>query len=1088
MNMIRKALLLLTISLVVLNSVFAQTKQLKGIVKDETGEPLVGVSVGIKNTSIGTQTNVDGNFTLNVTEGAILTFRYVGYKPQEVTLKGQTTINVILQSNALELQEVVAIGYGTTTRESLTGSVSSVTAKQLQDMPVSTAAEALAGRLAGVQVTTTEGAPGADILIRVRGGGSISGDNTPLFVVDGIVVENALSILSPQEIQSIDVLKDAASTSIYGARGANGVVIITTKGGKEMPTQITYNGFGGVRNITNKIEVMNPYDFVQYQYQIYNYNTNEQTRNSFIDRYGRYEDLDIYKSMPFVNWQDEVFGRDAYSQTHVLGVSGGTKATTYNFTLNRADEDGIMLNSGYKRTLASFRFDHKVNKKLKVGLNFRYSDQDVTGVGTSNTGTQSNNRLRNAVRFRPFIGPGLESEVDEFDPEYTNLTNLASPVLLANNEIREDGRINTNLNGYFNLELVKNLTFRSVLGYVTNDRVQNFFYAPPSGVTRTNNANNQPVVDIRKSNDYSVTNSNTLNYSKKFGKHQTEFLLGQETYIWKGFTDNKTIRWLPIGITPEQAFASIQRAVPPADQFQSPPSTGVSENRILSFFGRVNYNYQGKYLATASLRYDGSSKFNRDNGFAAFPAVTLGWRISEEKFMSNIKGDWLNNMKVRFSLGSAGNNRIGDDLFKTVYGSSASDGYAFGTSITPSSYPLSLANSNLRWEKTTSRNLGLDLDLFGSRLTANVDFYLNTVNDLLFDVDIPKEAGNPTQVQNVGATQNKGFEIQLAGAVIANKKFTWNANFNIGVNRNKVVSLGLDASGNPLASRLIGSGWASASNQYQDFLLQVGQPIGQFYGYVTDGYYKIEDFDITQNTNGSFSYVLKDGIPNSFNLIGNRAPQPGDLKLKKLSPVDPNSANPYRVDANDRTVLGNAQPKFTGGLNQQFAYKNFDMSVFLNWSVGGKVYNANNLEFTSQYLYRDNNMLAVMNNRWKWYNESGVLVTEPTALAALNENTTFWTPSSGAYFLHSYAIEDASFLRISNLTLGYTMPQDLIRKSKFISNLRVYATVNNLWTITGYSGFDPEANTRRASPLTPSVDYAAYPRSRYVLAGINMTF
>ncbi|WP_028296736.1 SusC/RagA family TonB-linked outer membrane protein [Olivibacter sitiensis] len=1075
--MIRNLFLSLCFFVYTLHS-FAQSRKVSGLIKDaETSDGLPGVSVLIKGSNGGTQSDAKGAYSITIPDGEVtLVFRFMGYKQQEIAVRDRKEIDVLMESDANVLDEVVAIGYATVSRKDLTGSVSSVGERQLRDIPLSSAAEALTGRLAGVNVATTEGSPGADVTIRVRGGGSITQDNTPLYIVDGIQVENALSILSPQEIESIDVLKDAASTSIYGARGANGVVVITTKGGKGMPTQISYNGFVGMRNITNQLDVMDPYDFVMYQYQAYNFNTNEQTRNSFRDTYGRWEDLELYRQMPFRNWQQDVFGRDAWGQTHILSLTGGDEKTTFNASINHTDENGIMLNSGFKRTLAALKLDHNVSKKLKAGASARYSSQLVEGVGTSATGGQSNNRLRNSVRYIPFVAPGMEAMVDEFDPDFANQTNLVNPVLLANNEIREDTRNNLILNGYFNYNIIKNLTFRSTFGYNKNWRDNNVFNGSVTGLARQNA--NKPVVDLRRSESDAITFSNTLSYRWNIDKRQrVDALLGQEIYEIRDFAHNSLVKWLPEEITAKEAFAGIQRATPGPGQIQDAPTTFQSTQKLFSLFTRLNYSFGDRYLATFSLRRDGSSLFSPENRYSYFPSAALAWRLSEEQFMQSTK-NWLSDLKLRFSYGSSGNNRIGLDRFKTMYNISGNYAYAYEDNLTPGLAPDYLANPNLKWETTVSRNLGLDFDLFKGRLSASVDVYTNSVKDLLLDARIPTSSGYITQFQNIGETQNKGLEIQLSSIVVDKADFSYSANFNLSFNRNKIVSLGINPDGSQRQSYLERSGWVSTA--FEDFMVEVGQPIGQFYGYVTDGYYQLEDFDYNATTG---AYTLRAGVPNSRNVaLGNREPQPGDLKLMKLTDDDN-----MIIGANDRTVLGNAQPKFIGGLNQQFRYKDFDMSVFMNWSVGNKVYNANKIEFTTQYLYRDNNMLSTMNDRWQWYDGSGLLVTDPAALAAMNENTTMWTPPLGQYFLHSWAVEDGSFLRISNVTLGYSLPKQLLNRIK-IKQLRVYGTVNNLWTITGYSGYDPEANTRRSNPLTPAVDYAAYPRSRYVVAGVNLTF
>jgi len=757
----KRLLMLLVLAAVSLN-LTAQTRQIKGKVTDDSNVPLAAVSVMIKGATKGTQTDAEGNFTITTSdEGNIsLVISFTGYNSVTVPANGNTPLTIKLAKSNSSLDDVVVIGYQTVRRRDVTGSVSSVSGRDLKDIPLNSAAEAITGRLAGVQVITTEGKPGADIQVRVRGGNSITQDNSPLYIVDGIQVENALSLLSPQEIETIDVLKDAASTAIYGARGANGVVIITTKGGKVMKTQVTYNGYAGVRNIVNKLEVMNPYDYVKYQYQIYNYNTNQETRNTFRDNYGRWEDLELYKKMPFTDWQDKVFGQSAFNHTHVLGLTGGDKNTTFNFNLNHTNEEGIMLNSGFVRTLAALKLDHKVTDRLRVGVNARYSRQRVDGVGTSNTGTQSTNRLRNAVRFRPFVAPGLESQVDEFDPDYANLTNLTSPVILANQELRYDYRNDIIVNGYASLEIIKGLTFKTVLGINQTSRKTNNFNGVATSIARQNA--NMPVVQIGEGDVFSLTNSNTLSYKLKLeGGHTFDIMAGQEIWQQKSNNTNITTKWLPVDITPEQAFAGIQKATPPNLLIQDAPSTSEAEERLLSFFGRINYSWDGKYIANLTMRRDGSSKFAEQNRNAIFPSMSLAWKLSEEKFMENV--NFFSDLKLRFSLGSSGNNRIPTDLYKTMFAANSNDGYAFNESVVPGFTSAELANINLKWETTISRNLGLDFSLFNNKLSASIDVYYNSTKDLLLKAKIPQTSGYSTQYQNVGKTSNRGINCNWPG-------------------------------------------------------------------------------------------------------------------------------------------------------------------------------------------------------------------------------------------------------------------------------------------------------------------------------------
>lgn len=969
------------------------------------------------------------------------------------------------------IDEVVLVGYTKVSKKDVTNAVSSVKAEAIKDMPSNTAAEAIQGRMAGVQVSLSEGAPGADVDIVVRGGTSITGSNAPLYIVDGVQMDNALSILSPKEIESIEVLKDASSTNIYGARGANGVVLITTKGGrKKAKTTINYNGFVGVRKIQNTIDVLDPYQYVLYQYELYYRNGVQTDIDMFNTRYGTFDELGKYKNVKNIDWQDRVFGREAFNFTHNVGITGGSENSSFSLTLNNLQEDGIMIGSSFKRNMANFKYDYDISKKLSIGLNARYSRQTIYGSGTSATGSQSTNRLRNAIRYQPFEG-GSTVNVDEFDPLFADQTNLVNPVLLADNEIKENGRNDLMLNGTLEYKISKAFTFRSVIGYVQRDQKLNQFSGTVTSVARQNN--DQPVVYLTSSQSRRITNSNTLNFKKTFGNHKIDLLAGQETVRTDGEGLSMTIKWLPKSVTAQEAFANIQLASPPSGMIQDAPKTASEIDRLASFFGRANYIYKNKYIFTASMRADGSSVFKPGkNQWGYFPAASVAWKINEENFLQDSRT--VNELKLRLGYGQSGNNRIGAFLYDTFFTSSSDYGYAFGSNVTPGATTGNImANPNVKWESSTSQNAGLDFGFFNGKLYGTLDVYQTDTKDLLLLAKIPQTTGYEYQYQNSGSSRNRGIEFSVGSAIINKENFTWKIDANISSNRNTIKSLGANASASS-NYYYYPSGW---QNNLFDFLVQVGKPVGTYWGYETAGRYEISDFNYDAATQ---VYTLKDGIASSAAVAnGARPVQPGDLKLKDLN-------NDGVIDTNDQTDLGNAQPKFYGGFNQTFRYKNFDMSLFFNFSVGNKVYNANKIEYSTQYLYKDNNMLAEVANRWRWFNDAGEKITDPAGLAALNANTTMWTPPAGAYFLHSYAIEDGSFLRLNNVTLGYSLPKGSL-DSIGVKNLRMYATINNLFTITGYSGFDPEANTRR-NPLTPGVDYSAYPRSRFILTGIDITF
>lgn len=974
------------------------------------------------------------------------------------------------QEKETKIDEVVLVGYNKVSKKDVTNSVSSVKAEAIKDMPSTNAAEAIQGRMAGVQVSLSEGSPGADVDIVIRGGNSITGSNAPLYIVDGVQMDNALSILSPKEIESIEVLKDASSTNIYGARGANGVVMITTKGGrKRAKTSINYNGFLGVRKIQNTIDVLDPYQYVLYQYEVYNKGGVQTDIDAFKARYGTYDQLSKYKDVQKRDWQDEVFGREAFNFTHNLAVTGGSDNSSFALSLNNVEEDGIMIGSGFKRSMLNFKYDYDISKKLNFTLNTRYSRQTIFGTGTSSTGSQSTNRLRNAVRYQPFEG-GSNVNVDDFDPLFANETNLVNPILLANNEIKENGRNDLLLNGTLEYKISKDFTFRSVIGYLQRDEYLNQFSGAITSVARQNN--DQPVVVLNKSQTRRITNTNTLNYRKTFGSHKLDLLVGQEIVKTDGESLGMTIKWFPKSISAEEAFANIQSASPPGGLVQDAPKAGRNPDRLASFFGRANYIFKNKYILTASMRADGSSVFGAGNQWGYFPAASAAWKITEENFLK--ESQTISELKLRLGYGLSGNNRIGSFLYDTFFTTSSDYGYAFGTNVTPGATTGNiLANKNVTWEKSASKNLGLDFGLFKGKVYGTLDVYQTDTKDLLLLAQIPKDRGYEYQYQNSGSTTNKGIEFSIGSAIINKENFTWKMDANISSNRNTIKSLGNNASPSSF-SYLYPSGWQNSLN---DFLVQVGKPVGTFWGYQTAGRYEVSDFDYNPATQ---VYTLKAGIPSSAAAAnGAKLIQPGDLKLQDLN-------GDGIIDNKDMTDLGNAQPKFYGGFSQNFRYKNWDMSLMFNFSVGNKVYNANKIEYSTQYLYKDNNMLAEVADRWRWFDDAGVKVNDPTALAALNANTTGWTPPAGAYFLHSYAIEDGSFLRLNNVTLGYSLGKEFT-KQLGLSNFRLYFTMNNVFTITGYSGYDPEANTRR-NPLTPGVDYAAYPRSRFILSGVDITF
>ena len=1041
--------------------------------------PLEGVSVTVKGgKEAGTVTDKNGQFKIVLQDGkSSLTFSYVGYADQTIAVNNKSTLNVSMVSTAAETEEVVVIGYQTVKRKNVLASVASVSAKDLKDVPVNSAAEALNGRLAGVTATTAEGSPDADVRVRVRGGMSITGDNSPLYIVDGIQVENGLSAISPQNIQSIDVLKDAAATAIYGARGANGVIVISTKRGKPGKLQVSYNGFVGVKVLANKLKVLSPYEYVLYQ--------SERSRGSSVDsltflkNFGsNWDTLNRYRFANPVDWQDEVLGRTGVTQTHNVSASGGTSKLTYNFGYTHNNDKAIILNSTYKRNLLNFSADYKLTNKIKVALTTRYTQTEVNGAGVSSDQGSSYARLRNAVKFRPYLSPNQDlDDADPLaDPNVGNGLNLINPISLANAEYRRKSTEVANAAVSVTYNIIKNLTFKSTVG-VDNSKLIDRQFSDSITPYSVISGSRKPIAQLDTATRKTLTNSNVLTYSvSKFkGKHDFDFLVGEETYDYRTESHTQLVRGFATFTAPDDAFGNLANGI----SFTGYPRFGKTRYTNLSFFSRINYAYNNKYYLTLNARADGASKFAPGKQWGYFPSASFAWRAKNEKFLKDVTA--ISDLKFRVGYGNVGNNRINDYLFLTTFRNDGGYYYGINNQAVNAYYSSGLVNEALQWESNESKNLGMDLSLLRDRITLSVDVYNNQAKNLLLNVPIASTYGYSTQLQNIGKTSNKGVEIQL-GAVIAKKKdFTWNANFNISFNKNRVEALGQNQTlFYPAAS------WG-VSGQPTDYIVRIGDPVGAMWGLVNNGFYTLNDFDYNTATG---VYTLKPGISSNASIIG--TVQPGSVRFKDLD-----GDGVINMDR-DRTVIGNPTPKFTGGLAQQFTYKNWDMSLFLNFSYGNQIYNANKVEFTNGYT-GNSNMLDIMSNRWKvvnqfgktmqWVNSSNQAVgASPAEIQALNANANIWMPikSAGAFYPSSWAIEDGSFLRVNNLTVGYSFPVKQLVKMK-ISKLRVYFTANNLAVFTKYTGYDPEVSVRN-SPLTPGLDYSAYPKSRSFIFGVNANF
>jgi TonB-linked SusC/RagA family outer membrane protein len=1084
-----KPLFLAALALFFQSILHAQTDPVRGrVIDDSTGAAIPDVTVMLSGGG-GTSTGADGSFSLPFpTDGRkhLLTISSAGYATQTVTANHMATLVIHLRRQSKDLDDVVVIGYQSVKRRDVLASVSSISSKQLHDIPLNSAEEALAGRLAGVQVTGSEGSPNAAVLIRVRGGGSITQDNSPLYVVDGIQVDNALSTLSVQDIESIDVLKDAASTAIYGARGANGVVIITTKGGHNTGgrTVIAYNGFVGVSKLSKELPVLSPYDYMYYQFERQFVPGGDSLG---IAPYGNnWDSVEKYKDVPAYDWQKKLLGRSAFQQTHNVSVSGGNEQTQYNLSATANRQDAIMLLSNYDRKLVSFRLDHKAGQRVKIGFNVRYNNTVINGAGTSNPGSSSLNFLRQVIRYRPFLAHGQLD--DSYDPSYYLETNgnslsLVNPVLLNQQQYRKSYTSALNVNAYLNYTFTKWLSFRTTFGY-DNSTMRFESFDDTLSPTVKVSGGGYPMASIRDSTRATVDNSNVFTFSNaglggRFREHNDiSFIVGEETYQ----THEKALYvqslYFPAGTSAAAAIGNMNLGTPPSGSVEPKPMTTDIPITLLSFFSRLSYGLDKKYLASFSIRADGSSLFAPSHRWGYFPSATIAWRMSQEKFMEGLS--WINDLKLRASYGSAGNNRIAPYQYLPQYAANAQ--YGLNENLVTAFIPPYYSNPDLKWETTISRNLGVDASLFNNRVGFVIDVYSNTTNNLLVNLNVPVSSGYGKRLQNVGSTTNKGVEIQLTGTITQKRSFSWTGTFNISFNQNKITDLG------PVTSYLQNSGWAGSSNP-EDYIVKVGQPVGAMWGLQTDGFYKTSDFNYDPATR---TYTLNPKVPNDASIVSN-PPMPGSLKYKGLN-------GDSVITAKDRTIIGYAQPKFFGGFGQQFIFGRWDASIFINFQYGNKVYNYNKLEFSSGYT-AGANLLGIMGRRWRMVDQNGVVYEQnangkivgasPDSLNALNKNAGLWMPlvgsSSASFSPQSFAVEDASFIRINNISVGYSLPVSVTNRLK-IARLRLYGTVNNVAVITHYTGYDPEVNTRRDTPVTPGVDYSAYPRSRTYIVGVNVTF
>ncbi|MBD5233603.1 MAG: TonB-dependent receptor [Bacteroidales bacterium] len=1049
---------------------YAFAEIVTGTVLDNEGEPVIGGSVRLKDGKTGVATDIDGKFSIdvpNLKKGALV-FTYVGMADKTVELKGRNAISVTLEPSSVALEEVVAIGYATVKRKDLTGSVSSVKGEDMLKTPGGDATQALAGRVSGVQIVMSDGQPGATPSVRVRGGISITQSNEPLYVIDGMPSEDGMSNLNPGDIETIDVLKDASATAIYGSRGANGVVVITTKSGsnKNGKAAVNFDAYFGVRKLANKLDVLSSEEFAlaDYERTIGWASDAGAAVLGWQNRYGGFADIaENYANRPGIDWLDETMGRTTTTQSYRATVSGGVEGVDYYMSYGYFNDEGAMVNSGsYKHSIAG-NIRTRISKRLTIGGRVNYDYVKTTGAGVAGNGTNEGgsnvdarfNKLVQILQYRPIIGfRGSDDDLlAGYDPILDeNNDQLVNPVLAARSE--RDDRIQRTFSASVNLSfnLGKGWTFRNNTGMRHQTYDRELFFGSNSIMGKREGVHGS--VSNSQYGTFSI--SNVISYDRRINKkNRITVQVGQEYIARTTKTLNASVINLP---NDDFGLNDMGLGTPSAIT-----SSYNDDDKLLSFFARANYDFSSRYLISATFRADGSSKFGKNTKWGYFPAVSAAWRIKEEKWLTDVT--WLSDLKLRAGYGLAGNNRIGSYNSLALMTSILA---AMGGTVQPGYVANNIPNPKLKWEANKTFNVGVDFGMLNQRITVAPEFYINESNDLLLNAQVPLSSGYTTMLLNAGATRNVGIDLAINTVNISNRNFSWRTTLNLSHNKNTVVRLtGED--------RQLYEG-RFGFNQ-STHLLEVGAPIGQFYGFETEGLYQVSDFNYNERTH---TYTLKEGVPYQGNAATVR---PGMWKFRDRD-------NNGIIDEDDKTVIGNAAPKLFGGLNNNFFYRNFDLSVFLTFSIGNDVLNATKL-INAKSGVQNTNALAVSSsaNRWMTVNAAGDIVTDPNELAALNAGKTvaaYYDMEQGDNYIHSWGVEDASYLKLSNITIGYTFPERRLKRLG-VKRLRLYLTGNNLACLTKYTGFDPEVSTMR-SGLTPGIDFGAYPLSRSFLFGLNITF
>ena len=1038
----------------------AQNLEVKGRVTDKQGEPLIAVTVYESgNTSNGTVTDMDGNYTITVPPSATLIFSCLGFEEIQEAVAKRSTINVSMGEEQLSLDaaEVVSVGYGSVTRRDLTGAVSKVDMGEMMKAPIPNFDQALTGRVAGVVVSTSDGSLGAEANITIRGNNSLTQSSAPLYVIDGFPSESSLATsLSSADIESIDILKDASATAIYGARGANGVIVITTKQGVEGKPKVNFSASWTANKIYNKIELMDAYEFVDFQTDMYA--ATDGTNIYLYDHGVQMNTVEDYKNARTYDWQDMIY-RTALVQNYNISLSGGSKeaGNRYAVSFSVLDQDGIIVNSNFQRYQGKINFSQNIGKKIKADLNVNYS-RSITS-GTNPTAAQQSSSasgwlIYSVWGYRP-TKPLWDTSItdDEFlstpmdDPELIGPNDYRfNPALSVRNEYRKTIQDYMNAQLGLTYTIIPDLVLKVTGTYTLQERRREEFngsmtYTGYEGSPSGNGINGA----IYWTNWVTWLNENTLTWTKHIRRVHHLTLLGGLTF--QGQTnDYKGTR--STNMTTESLGLNGMHT----GHYQT--VTPWEYNwRMMSGLFRLQYNYKYKYYLTASFRADGSSRFPKDNQWGYFPSGSLAWNFNREELLKN--SSWLKNGKLRLSWGLTGNNRTTTpyDFYPQLVvnpGSTDTGDYVFGGEIVSGYYPGNLGNEGLKWETTEQWNAGIDLSFFeNDRIKLTVDWYMKNTYDLLLNATIPSSSGFENAMMNIGSMRNTGWEISLETLNINKKNFQWTTSFNIAFNRNKVTALNMGQS-----SLLTSVSWDQRFNSQSPYITQVGKPSGMMYGYIYDGTYKADDF---------IGQTLRDEVP-ALSSVARSEIRPGDPKYRDIN-------HDGVVDDNDRTIIGCGQPIHTGGFGNSFYFYGFDLNIFFSWSYGNDILNANRLIF-------ENGSISNLNQLASYAGRFDAVERPDSDIPRIG--------AEGMFVYSSRVIEDGSFLKLRNVSLGYTLPRRALRAMHF-DTMRVYISADNIWTWTNYSGPDPEVSTRN-SVLTPGFDWSAYPRAFGLTAGVSFTF